>query len=61
MVGIPFLPESPPWLAKVGREEQAITILAKIQARGDQADPLVVAEWEETTATLAAERESDSG
>jgi hypothetical protein len=61
VIGIPFLPESPRWLAKVCRDEQAISILANIQAGGDRTDPLVVAEWEEITATLAAERESPPG
>ncbi|KAI4199157.1 MAG: hypothetical protein LQ350_004787 [Teloschistes chrysophthalmus] len=58
MLGIPFLPRSPRWLAKVGREEKAIEILARIQAHGKMDDPLVVAEWEEISTILAAEREA---
>lgn len=58
MLLIPFLPRSPRWLAKVGRDEKAIHILARIQAHGKKDDPLVVAEWEEITAILAAEREA---
>lgn len=58
MLGIPFLPRSPRWLAKVGREDKAIDILARIQAHGKVDDPLVVAEWEEITTILAAEREA---
>lgn len=46
MAGLPFLPRSPRWLAKVGRTEQAIQVLADIQAHGNQDDPLVIAEWE---------------
>ncbi|QSZ33651.1 hypothetical protein DSL72_005219 [Monilinia vaccinii-corymbosi] len=61
MVGIPFLPRSPRWLAKVGREREAIAILADIQAGGNIHDPLVVAEWEEITTILAAEREGQKG
>lgn len=61
MLGIPFLPRSPRWLAKVGREKEAIGILADIQAGGDVNDPLVVAEWEEITTILAAEREGQKG
>ena len=57
----PLLPRSPRWLAKVGRDELAIEILAKIQANGDRNDPLVIAEWEEITTTLRAERESSKG
>jgi sugar porter (SP) family MFS transporter len=58
MVGLPFLPRSPRWLAKVDRTEEAIQTLAAIQAGGDINDPLVVAEWEEITTVLAAERTS---
>ena len=59
MAGLPFLPRSPRWLAKVGRIDEAIEILARIQAGGDVNDPLVVAEWEEITTILAAERGKD--
>lgn len=58
MCGLPFLPRSPRWLAKVDRVEEAIDTLAKIQANGDTNDPLVVAEWEEITQTLTAERQA---
>lgn len=61
MIGLPFLPRSPRWLAKVGREEEAIQTLADIQAGGNKDDPLVVAEWEEIHTVLNAERESIRG
>ncbi|KAJ5103858.1 sugar transporter [Penicillium argentinense] len=61
MIGLPFLPESPRWLAKVDRTEEAITTLARIQAGGNVDDPLVVAEWEEITTVLAAERSAAPG
>lgn len=61
LCGLPFLPRSPRWLAKVGRTEEAVTILARIQAKGDVEDPLVVAEWEEITTVLAAERQGVQG
>ncbi|EXJ74297.1 uncharacterized protein A1O5_02593 [Cladophialophora psammophila CBS 110553] len=61
MCGLPFLPRSPRWLAKVDRVDEAIRTLAKIQANGDISDPLVVAEWEEITTTLAAERLAPKG
>lgn len=57
MAGLPFLPRSPRWLAKVGREKEAIAVLAAIQAGGNIDDPLVVAEWDEISSVLAAERE----
>jgi sugar porter (SP) family MFS transporter len=58
MCGLPFLPRSPRWLAKVDRTEEAIQTLAAIQAGGDINDPLVIAEWQEITTVLAAERNS---
>ena len=61
MIGVPFLPRSPRWLAKVGRTKAAIDTLARIQAHGNIDDPLVVAEWEEITTILAAEREGQKG
>lgn len=61
MLGIPLLPRLPRWLAKVGREKEAIAILADIQAGGNINDPLVIAEWEEITTILAAERKGQNG
>lgn len=61
MAGLPFLPRSPRWLAKVGREAEAVQTLAHIQAGGDVNDPLVVAEWEEIVTTMRAEREAGRG
>lgn len=61
MLGLPFLPRSPRWLAKVGREAEAIQTLANIQANGNTEDPLVVAEWEEILTVMRAEREAGRG
>lgn len=61
MLGIPFLHRSPRWLAKVGREEEALRTLAAIQANGDTEDLLVRAEWEEIWTILQAEREGQKG
>ncbi|KAK0277819.1 hypothetical protein LTR35_009655 [Friedmanniomyces endolithicus] len=61
IAGLPFLPRSPRWLAKVGRVDEAVDILARIQAGGDQTDPMVIAEWEEITTVLAAERVAPAG
>jgi len=61
LIGLPFLPRSPRWLAKVGRTEEAVSILAHIQAGGDQSDPMVVAEWLEITEAIKAEKEAPPG
>lgn len=61
LIGLPFLPRSPRWLAKVGRTEEAIEILAAIQAGGNKDDPLVIAEWDEIYTVLQAEREAQPG
>lgn len=61
MCGLPFLPRSPRWLAKVDRSEEAIKTLASIQAGGNVDDPLVVAEWKEITEVLALERQAGTG
>lgn len=58
LCGLPFLPRSPRWLAKVDRHEEAIDILSRIQANGDRNDPRVVAEWEDIIQTLALERQA---
>lgn len=61
VLGLPFLPRSPRWLAKVGREKEAIHTLANIQAGGNESDPLVIAEWEEIVTAMRAEQEAGRG
>jgi Sugar (and other) transporter len=61
LMGAPFLPRSPRWLAKVGRNEEAIYVLASIQAHGNIKDPLVLAEWEEIQTVIEAERLAPAG
>ena len=61
MLGLPFLPRSPRWLAKVGRDQEAIAVLANIQANGNVDDPRVIAEWEEIVTVMNAEREAGQG
>ncbi|KAF2463201.1 general substrate transporter [Lindgomyces ingoldianus] len=61
MIGLPFLPRSPRWLAKMDRTEEAIHVLAKIQAGGRIDDPYVIAEYEEIITVLTAERLAPKG
>jgi MFS family permease len=56
VIGLPFLPESPRWLAKMDRTEEAIHVLANIQADGNLEDPYVIAEYAEIITVLNAER-----
>ena len=42
-----FLPESPRWLVKKGRNEDALRVLARVHANGDQDDEYVQAEYQE--------------
>jgi hypothetical protein len=37
-----FVPESPRWLISRDRHEEALEVLAIVNARGDKEDPLVV-------------------
>jgi hypothetical protein len=61
MIGLPFLPESPRWLVKVDRVDEALHILAHIQADGNLEDPYVVTEYEEIISVLTAERLAPKG
>ncbi|KAJ4330510.1 hypothetical protein N0V87_009931 [Didymella glomerata] len=61
MIGLPFLPESPRWLAMKDKTEQAIHVLANIQAGGDINDPYVIAQYEEIVTVLVAERNALKG
>ncbi|KAF2690987.1 hypothetical protein K458DRAFT_426378 [Lentithecium fluviatile CBS 122367] len=61
MIGLPFLPRSPRWLAKVDRVDEAIHVLANIQADGNLEDPYVNAEYEEIITILTAERLAPRG
>ncbi|RKU40200.1 hypothetical protein DL546_000898 [Coniochaeta pulveracea] len=61
IIGLPFLPRSPRWLAKVGRDKEAIKTLADIQAHGNTEDTLVLAEWNEIVGAMRAEREAGKG
>ncbi|KAL3423376.1 high-affinity glucose transporter [Phlyctema vagabunda] len=51
-----FLPESPRWLARKDRWEDAIRVLALVHAKGDETSPFVAKEMEEIRAVVEFER-----
>ncbi|KIR97093.1 hypothetical protein L804_05755 [Cryptococcus deuterogattii 2001/935-1] len=50
-----WLPESPRYLVKKNRSDEALAILARYHANGDESDPLVQFELQEIKQTLDAE------
>lgn len=53
-----FLPESPRFLIRKGRDEEAIAILTKYHANGNREDPLIEFEYNEIKEAIAAEEEA---
>ncbi|KAH8817380.1 general substrate transporter [Xylogone sp. PMI_703] len=51
-----FLPESPRWLVSKDRHEEALTVLARLHANGNENDSYVLAELSEIRAKLAQEK-----
>ncbi|KAH0156455.1 general substrate transporter, partial [Aureobasidium melanogenum] len=60
LIGIWLLPESPRWLVSKDRHEQALKVLAKFHANGDEQNSLVQSEYLEIRETLRAEKEFSS-
>lgn len=55
-VGLMFLPESPRWLAKQDRWDQAKDVLVLVHGNGDSESPLVKKEMEDIRAVVEFER-----
>lgn len=53
---LPFVPESPRWLAHQGHREAALTVVAQTYADGDQGSVLVLTAFQEIIDTLEYER-----
>lgn len=58
LLGTLVLPESPRWLASKDRWEEAIDVIANVQAHGDHTDPHVLIEVEEIKEAVRIDRES---
>lgn len=52
-----IVPESPRWLVKVGKDEQALATIAKYHCNGDTTDPLIQFEYQEIKEALRVEME----
>lgn len=56
IVVLPFIPESPRWLAYQGDYDGARTVVAQANANGDTTDPVVITVYKEIVDTLAWEK-----
>ncbi|KAJ5964064.1 Major facilitator superfamily domain general substrate transporter [Penicillium vulpinum] len=60
MACLPMMPRSPRWLATQDRWEEAVDVLARLHAKGNTLDPIVVAQATEIREKLELERKYES-
>ena len=60
VLGTMIIPESPRWLVKAGRHEEAYDIIVKLRGNDKPDHPDAVREWQEILAVVSMEQEASS-